>query len=201
MTELSEYERIRLENIARNESFLKEIGLPQQSKKRSGAEKRKASAMTNRRKERVHIEGERRSSRIRNTPAELKGLSYTESDDDELFDEKQSSSSKADSSRIRNKVSSREVVIYETKVVNMSASKASREVDSNYGIFIGCDASFEHLRYDESTGTLSGPQKESSVCFREENGKWLRITDGDNGKKWKEQIKIATLGTIIVAEC
>ena len=91
-------------------------------------------------------------------------------------------------------------MIYETKVVNMSASKASREVDSNYGIFIGCDASFEHLRYDESTGTLSGPQK-NRLYVSGKKSKWLRINGVMEKKKWKEQIKIATLGTIIVAEC
>lgn len=181
MTELSEYERVRMENIARNEMFLKDIGLPSQPKS-SAPKKGKVGTGAKRRVERVHIDGERKSSRIRNAPVKVQGLSYAESDDDndELFEEKQGSSSKVGSSKKRKKkVSTREIVMYETKVVSMSTTKSSREVDSNYGIFIGCDASCDHLRYDASTGTLSGSPQASSANFKEENGKWVRIADGD----------------------
>lgn len=176
MTELSDYERVRQENIERNESFLNEIGLSTSKGKKS----KKARASTSRRVERVHIEGERRSSRVRNAPVEMQGLSYAEIDDDELFDEKSPATK-------RKRVSTREVIAYETKAVSVSSTKSSREVDANYEIFIGCDATCDNFRYDGTTGTLSGPSQESSGSFKEENGKWVKIrgshTDEKEGQK------------------
>lgn len=167
---LSDYEKVRLENIKRNESFLKDIGLPANGMQIPKSKTKKTRSNGGRRVDRVHIEGERRSSRIRNAPAELQGLSYAESDDDELFDETSKSSAIK-----RKRVSTREVVTYETKAVSMSSTKSSREVDANYEIFIGCEASCDHLRYDGATGSLTVPSEESSNSFREENGKWVKI--------------------------
>jgi hypothetical protein len=181
---LSEYERIRLENIKRNESFLTGIGLPSNQ-----LPKRKPASSAGKRKvvERVHIEGERKSSRIRNAPTDHKQLNYAESDDDNALFGEEENERRASKSTKSKRVSTREVIKYETKPVNTSSSKSSREVDANYSIFIGFDADMDHMRYDEDAGDLSGgaaPSRAPGGDFKEVNGKWVMIEgSGGSGKK------------------
>ena len=181
--EISEYEKIRLENIARNESFLNGIGLPSQSI--MGKKKKEGPRTLKRRVERVHVEGERKSSRIRNAPVEYQQLSNAEDDDDDvdaLFE--------AEAKKVKKRVSTREVKLYETKHVSSSSSQSSRDVDCNYQIFIGCDAAFSDRTYNESTGRLTGNGGSSGDTgeYEEKNGNWVKVkgSSGETEKKRRD---------------
>ena len=185
MGDISEYEKIRLDNIARNESFLSGIGLPSQAMM---GKKKAALRAPKRRVERVHIEGERKSSRIRNAPAEYQQLSYAEDDDDDvdaLFEPEEKKAKK--------RVSTREVKQYETKNVGRSSSQSSREVNCNYQIFIGCDAAFSHRRYNESTGRLTGDSPPGDKGeYEEKNGNWVKVKGAGEEKRDKEMSLVSS---------
>ena len=85
MDDLSDYERLRLENIRRNEAFLASLGLDSirvpkaaNTEKDKGIARRKAEARLERKQSRVAAEPVRRSSRI----AGVKTVVESESEDD-----------------------------------------------------------------------------------------------------------------------
>lgn len=166
MATLSEYEKIRLENISRNESFLRDIGLP------GGpvGKVKKIGRTSKRRAEHVHIEGGRKSNRIRNASVEHQQLSYLDDDDNNgeaLFLKERKPTRK----------STREVKQYATKKVNTKSTQSSKEVNCNYMIFIGCNSKYKHRRYNDRTGLLTDESCASEEMgeFVEKDGHWVKF--------------------------
>ncbi len=139
---LSEYERVREENIRRNETFLDEIGI-----KPSNTSSHKGTSRKRPRPEKVEkpidITQLRRSSRVASLPIDHVQLSYTENSDYEDDDVKKGIRY-GRRATVRNKdhmdSPDKEKVKYETKVHNLD-NAPSRELVSEFEIFIGVGAS------------------------------------------------------------
>ena len=92
MADLSEYEKVRLENIRRNEAFLSSIGIsevkPASSANYSSAEKKKAREKKERRKSivepRVAAAPSRRSKRLRGQTETTKDLELSDEEEVEV---------------------------------------------------------------------------------------------------------------------
>lgn len=193
MAELSIYEQIRQQNIQRNEQFLQEIGIDSVKPKALPAVKRKRSALPKKERNDSLVTVSRRSSRVASQKNDvdynenLLSLSYDVKSDDDLFEDVEEDED-VKKMRKQRRESKKTLVKYESKPVSSSTSTNSKEINSNFMIFIGYNKSADHRRID--AGILMPPpqsipivldSKESAGTLPKK-GEWTSLTNNNLGR-------------------
>ena len=177
-------ERVRAENMARNEEFLTEIGIgdvkPRARDKTSQAKRQRGVKVV------IPIDPlkVRRSSRVAALPVEHAHLSYAEvSDDDEVkkgirYSRKRNHTATSTTTGSDEDGDTTAVVPYAAQKIVAGESRSSREVQSNYAFFIGTDETSPSSPLDTTTNKGDNDEKNSSSSSSSSNNNLASLIRG-----------------------